>query len=600
MFLKKRIRVGILDSGLDPTSSVGKDMGFTGGLEIYLDEKQNLTYQYDAVDDVGHGTAVASIIKRMNDDVDIIPIKIVRNGVANSTEILITALKYVYEQKCCDIINISAGIISCDDIGGLRLICKRLTDAGIIIVAAFDSEGAVSYPSAFDCVIGIDGLRLDRRINGFWRCGIGTSNYIKSMTEKRLPWLNNKMRTVSGTSFLAPEFTAMIAKMIQDKPLSFSEVIKILDEKASGAIDEIKYPKQDFNLDIKKAIVFPFNKEMHSLARYEDMLDFKISGFYDTKFSGQVGMAVQELQKLDSSNVQKVQNIDKLDWNMDFDTVILGHNSLLSQTIGRDFEAEIIQKCEYYNKKLFSCRDIRDKNPQIQYYSPFIDAIKKDGIRRMHVFGCPVLGIVGTGTKQGKFSLQLALRRELLEQGYNVGQLGTEPTSQLFGMDAVYPMGHESAVYVKGFDAVFAVNQIMSRIEEKDPDIILFGSQSHTVIFVPGGPSYYPVSQQELLMGCQADAYILVVCIDNPLSYIKRNIAYLESLLNAKVIALAVSPLSNNDRWSTLNNRLELIDEKLQEAFCKELNETFKIPAFSLQNKQDIKKMVGICVNYFS
>lgn len=217
----------------------------------------------------------------------------------------------------------------------------------------------------------------------------------------------------------------------------------------------------------------------------------------------------------------------------------------------------------------------------------------------MHVFGCPVLGVVGTGTKQGKFSLQLALRREFLELGYNVGQLGTEPTAQLFGMDAVYPMGHESAVYVKGFDAVFAVNQIMSHIEEQNPDLIIFGSQSHTVTFIPGGPSYYPVSQQELLMGCQADAYILVVCIDNPLSYIKRNISYLESLFNSKVIALAVSPLSNDDRWSTLSSRLELIDGNSQKAFCEKLVETFNIPSFPCQNKWDIKKIVELCIGYF-
>ena len=302
-----------------------------------------------------------------------------------------------------------------------------------------------------------------------------------------------------------------------------------------------------------------------------------------------------------TNNVHIVQNIDNLNWNTDFDTVILGHNSLISKAVGRDFEDEIIQKCEYYNKKLFSCRDIRDKHPNIKYYSPFVDAIKQTGIRRMHVLGCPVLGIVGTGTKQGKFSLQLALRRELLKHGYNVGQLGTEPTAQLFGMDAVYPMGHESSVYVKGFDAVFAINQMMGHIEEKNPDIILFGSQSHTTLFTPGGPAYYPVCQQELLMGCQADAYILVVCIDNPISYIKRNIVYLESLLNAsKVIALAVSPLSNNDRWSTLSNRLELIDEDSQKAFCNELYKTFKIPAYSLQNERDVKQISKLCIDYFS
>ena len=128
-------------------------------------------------------------------------------------------------------------------------------NAGIIIVSAFDSEGAVSYPAALDCVIGIDGLRLNRNIKGFWRCGAGTYNYIKSMKEKHLPWLNNKMKTVSGTSFIAPEFTALIAAMLQEKQFSFSEIVAHLNEMASGEIDELKYNKQYFDLDIKNAIV---------------------------------------------------------------------------------------------------------------------------------------------------------------------------------------------------------------------------------------------------------------------------------------------------------------------------------------------------------
>ena len=76
----RKIKVCILDSGLDPKSSVGKEIGFSGGLEIVLDDSKNFAYKYDAIDDIGHGTAVA-IIKRLNNDIDITPIKIVRNGV---------------------------------------------------------------------------------------------------------------------------------------------------------------------------------------------------------------------------------------------------------------------------------------------------------------------------------------------------------------------------------------------------------------------------------------------------------------------------------------------------------------------------------------
>lgn len=40
---------------------------------------------------------------------------------------------------------------------------------------------------------------------------------------------------------------------------------------------------------IKKAALFPFNKEMHSILRFEDKLDFEITDVYDTKYSLRVG-----------------------------------------------------------------------------------------------------------------------------------------------------------------------------------------------------------------------------------------------------------------------------------------------------------------------
>ena len=54
------------------------------------------------------------------------------------------------------------------------------------------------------------------------------------------------------------------------------------------------------DFEIKKAIVFPFNKEMHSLARFSDLLNFEILDFYDTKFSGNMGKGIRELQEIDS------------------------------------------------------------------------------------------------------------------------------------------------------------------------------------------------------------------------------------------------------------------------------------------------------------
>ena len=65
---------------------------------------------------------------------------------------------------------------------------------------------------------------------------------------------------------------------------------------------------------------------------------------------------------------------------------------------------------------------------------------------KLYSIGKPVLMISGTGSQQGKFSLQLKLRDRFKQEGYRVGQLGTEPSSLLFGMDEVFPCGYGSKV----------------------------------------------------------------------------------------------------------------------------------------------------------
>ena len=66
------------------------------------------------------------------------------------------------------------------------------------------------------------------------------------------------------------------------------------------------------------------------------MLKFEIQIVADCKETGLVG-----------KNVGKngidfwVQNIDKVDWTLSFDTVILGHTKILSQLVGRDWIREI-------------------------------------------------------------------------------------------------------------------------------------------------------------------------------------------------------------------------------------------------------------------
>ena len=124
----------------------------------------------------------------------------------------------------------------------------------------------------------------------------------------------------------------------------------------------------------------------------------------------------------------------------------------------------------------------------------------------------PVLSVMGTSSQQGKFTLQLALRRRLIQKGYKVGQIGTEHHARLFGMDAAFPMGYASPLklpfqhYIPYLD--YKMREICQRTQ---PDIILTGSQSGTIPYHVQEHSTHCLSSLAFLLGVKPDACILVV-----------------------------------------------------------------------------------------
>ncbi|WP_219845157.1 DUF1611 domain-containing protein, partial [Paenibacillus sp. MYb63] len=126
------------------------------------------------------------------------------------------------------------------------------------------------------------------------------------------------------------------------------------------------------------------------------------------------------------------------------------------------------------------------------------------------------------------------------------GQLGTEASSLLFGMNEVYPMGYNSSVNVSGGKAISTVNELMYNISRNDPDIILVGSQSQTVPYSAGNIGFYPNHQHDFLLGSEPDAIILCVNPNDNLTYINRTINYLENYIETKVIAISIFPVEKD------------------------------------------------------
>lgn len=607
-----RNKVVLIDSGVD-TSHPKLTGANISGISLFINDFGEIETVKQFDDEVGHGTAIASILYRLIPDIELYVVKVFNNENIDE-ELLIAGLTHVRDNYVAinpSVIHLSCGIVSPFHRRKLQSICKELSSKGCEIVAAFDNFGAISYPAAFDFVIGVDFSMRCCKVKEYEWVENSMINLRAMGVNQRLPWLNHSYENVAGASFAAPYITAkVISIMDKNDTISHDELMSRLKQEATYVFEHARQHNEKSNMlpwNIHRAIALPFNKEVHALVRYSDSLNFELDGVYDIKYMGNVGKEVKMLLP-NYNNGKKlfVKDINEIDWNADFDTVILGHTKEIAQYMGVDIPKVIADRCRENGKKLFSFSDIRSTvgnddyfDDESFYYPAFTKGnMPEYNLEKLFQHSHPIVGIVGTGNKQGKFSLQIELRQEFSKMGYKVANMSTEPSGPLFGMEGVFPIGFETTVEVKGSDAVRAVNRIIDVIDKEDPDIIFVGTQAISIPLKSGNMMSLPISQHEVLLGSQPDAYILVVSIEDEPEYVRHTINYLESLFEAKVLALVVYPQVHEDKWSVIGNRFKLVEQEELSDFVEQLRLRFDLPVFVLGKETD--KLTNICIDYFS
>lgn len=593
---QKIVKIALIDSGIDYKRA---EFDCT---KIHL--------LNECKDQIGHGTAVASIIHKISPNAELYVYRLFDSDEATiDAEQLIEVLIFL-KQFGFDIVHLSCGVVVSNQLDALRRACTDLINDGTIIICAYDDYGRISYPAAFDNVIGVD-----------WdiRCSDGLKytfvqdspvNILGIGALMRLPWLNGGYQTVAGSSFSAPYITGLVANLL----MSGEKPKNVMEQLRCKAAKEISVNKPNFttiskDICIKKAIIYPVNKEIHNLLTYVNLLKFEIVGVYEPAIFRNVGKKAEEICGFGESSLV-VESEKKIQWDSDFDTLILGHTRLYEQALRKDIIKEFMEKCVVHNKNLFAFDDlgnyddlvktIRD-NGNFCYY-PRVDTTDVDRtfLNKLHGIYSPVLGVVGTSSKQGKFSLQLALKTYFEKQGYNIGSLGTEPSSLLFGFTHVYPMGYECNVHLSESDSIRAVNRFMHEIDTQLPDLIIVGGQSQTVPYSMGNLALYPLLQNNFLLGAEPDAVILCVNPYDTLDYIQRTINYLNGYINTKVVAISIYPKSNYFEWAIYGTHSYYVENKILEERRQCLEKELGIPCVVFHSKDDVETLAKIVIEFFS
>jgi len=600
--MKKEIKIALIDSGIS-TSLASNNKN-----RIY-NKYRSSTINSDE-DNVGHGTAISHILLTNIPCSTVYSIKVFDEGIQTTETDLLEALNFIDENLNVDIVHISNGINLSVHLEEMKSICNKLYSKGTYIVSAFDNQGVLSYPAALTNVIGVYWDRYRTSVNDFIYVENSPVNILGYAGNHLLPWTEDKKKMVSGSSFTAAYITSHVAKYLINEASNQMGIWDYLKKKSSKVISDIDKSKENNELirqkanSIKKAILFPVSKEIHSLLGNTDLLNFEITEVFDHPFSQNIGRKVSEFIYGPSLSTNHIKSISKINWDDDFDTVILGHMNKLDKMLNRNYINYFLDKAKKNKKNVYCFDNITqrdDVNSNLTEYSvlsPYPDTsiVSINTFGSLHKIPVPVLGVVGTSSQQGKFNMQIGLRREFLNMGYNVGQMGTEPTSYLLGMEIAFPNGYDAYLNLTINEQIFYMNKLLSYLREKE--IILIGTQSQTIPYSFGNLGFYPVDQTAVLLASEPDAIILCVNPQDEFGYISRTIEYLKNYIQTSVIALCLYPFKREMEWNINVPNLKRLDNQTLSEIKENMHQYFDIPVYI--NGEDTNGLAKECVDFFA
>ncbi|MEW6654743.1 MAG: S8 family serine peptidase [Bacteroidota bacterium] len=518
----KPLKIGIIDSGIDLENT--QLMKYVKKA-VYISNNGHV--DKSANDEIGHGTAVADLItRRMGiDDVELYVYKIFSQEDNVEIEHLKAALQQAINDKI-NLLNCSLGTIDPSAKYKLESTVKQSIAEGMIIISAWNDEDYTAWPANFGGVISVKSGEQKNQSEWYWEKN-KRNHVVFRGTKQRIKWKDNSQLFIGGSSFAAALCTNNIANEIVKHDLIYNlhDIEKYLEKNAVKRI-EVDLERStlirwnNFHNNIKKAGLYPFFKEMHGFVRFRNNLNYEIGWISDFNASKNVNKSTKEvLENCDEDILIKPGLPND---HEDIDTLIIGYLDKASEAQRKDL---LLSAIEYaYQRKLnvFSFlppvnypqwkNKFQDKGLWLEV--PIIDFeyAKKiiEEVPEKKAFDTPILGVFGTSSQQGKFTLQLALRYELQKRGYKIAQIGTEHQSGCFGINFTFPNGYgaTSSIPIPMDFHLPILRKVISTLDNGDRDLILVGGQSG---LLNPDPYYYNNIYSELFyIGVLPDVSILL------------------------------------------------------------------------------------------
>jgi uncharacterized NAD-dependent epimerase/dehydratase family protein len=616
------IRVAVVDTGIDPTHpNVG---AVSAGVRLSLGPGSGVVRNEDFRDDFGHGTAAAAIVRKVAPGAELLAVKISAGTDAVPPELLAEGIAWSVENGA-DVINVSAGTSSPE---AIEEVCRQALDAGVVVVAAESNDDGPTYPAALDSVLAVGGAALERQVHAYHCDPSLHRRFLAYGGFQKVAWTEPRFLFMSGNSLAAPRISGIVALILEAKGrmprARLMELLRYNSANGSSAAstaltdESLPYPAPRAIDWIQRAAIYPFSKEMQSLVRFRHLLPFELVGVADAPARGLVGKDAGTALGLPPTGLTITARLEEA--LAKADTLIVGFTHRLGELHRRDVQGELVSQALRLNKNVYCFETLalpgaggltlEAARRGLRLAWPGVDGVDLDELRRTagppgNYARTPILGIVGTSSAQGKFTLQLLLRAELRARGLEVGQVGTEHQSRLFGMDDSFAMGFVNNVHLdpKQWGEYFDL-RYRQIVRDRRPDIILFGTQGGTIPYEAPQPGDAGFADANLLLlgAARADSYILVVNHLDEFSFIRDTIDVLRLVGRGRTIMLALSTRRRTFAQSFGRTRITAQDVEPgeQAEHLRRLEDFFGLPAFSILDPAGPERLVDEVVRAYS
>ncbi len=148
----QKLLIGIVDTGINPWHSHVR--GVVRGCRIYVSTDGKICEDSDFRDPIGHGTAVAGVLRKALPEADLFAVRVFENGLTTYPSLVARGILRAAIAGC-DVINLSLSLPSTSGDELIADACVRAREAGAVLVAAGHPERPGLLPASLPGVYGV-------------------------------------------------------------------------------------------------------------------------------------------------------------------------------------------------------------------------------------------------------------------------------------------------------------------------------------------------------------------------------------------------------------------------------------------------------------